>query len=78
MIKVELFLLGVLILGMPLGSIFTLTIQRYFKFRDSKILKVRVHEVMEDALEKAPTQDLIEELSTRDDLSNPKKEKRNA
>lgn len=78
MIKVELFLLAVMFIGMPLGSLFTVAIQKYFRSRDSRILKIRVHEAMEDTLEKAPTHALLEELSTRDDLSNPKKEKRNA
>lgn len=68
MIKVELFVLASLILGMPLGVFATLAFQKYFHLRDSKILKVRVR----DALEDAPTPDLLDELSTRDDLSNPK------
>lgn len=73
MIKVELFFLAVLIVGMPLGSLATIAIQRYLAYRDSRIVKVRV----QDALEDAPTPDLLDELSTRDDLSTNER-KRNA
>jgi len=72
-IKVELFFLAVLIVGMPLGSLATIAIQRYLAYRDSRIVKVRV----QDALEDAPTPDLLDELSTRDDLSTNER-KRNA
>lgn len=71
MIKVELFFLAVLLIGMPLGALATLVLQKYFRVRDSRIVKVRVR----DALEEAPTPDLLDELSTRDDLSSTERKR---
>lgn len=77
MLRIEMFVLLGFVPGVFIGAGLSLLIRRYLAWRDDRVRtslsKIRVSEVLEEA----PTPDLLEELSTRDDILSPKG-KRNA
>ena len=75
MIRVELFVLFGFACGVPIGALAYYAVRRYLHWRDSRVKRELAKATVRASIEAAPTDDLLEELSTRDDLNT---ENRNA
>lgn len=75
MFRVELFILIGIAIGMVLGVVGSHLVRKYLSWRDRRLVRVRIKE----NLDKVDTDELLEELSGRDDLSfiNSKKKENN-
>jgi len=66
MVKIELFVLFGMVIGIPLGVLGSHFVRKYIAWRDSHVLRIRVQE----NLHEVHTDTLIEELSEREDLTD--------
>lgn len=72
MVKVELFVLFGMLIGIPLGALGSHLVRKYLAWRDTRVLRIRVQE----NLHKVHTDTLIDELSEREDLTETRRNRR--
>ena len=72
MVKVELFVLFGMLVGIPLGVLGSHFVRKYLAWRDTRVLRIRVQE----NLHEVHTDTLIDELSEREDLTETRRNRR--